>query len=101
MFGTHHAFCLETDTGAEVVVHIGIDTVNLQGQGFTCLVDEGAKVTQGQPILELDLDYLTAHARSVISPVVITNMDEFGAISATAGGHVVAGETKLLDITAK
>ncbi len=101
MFGTHHAFCLETDTGAEVVVHIGIDTVNLQGQGFTCLVDEGSKVTQGQPILELDLDYLNANARSMISPVVITNMDQFGAISATAGGLVTAGESKLLDITAK
>ncbi|WP_213992808.1 N-acetylglucosamine-specific PTS transporter subunit IIBC [Sodalis sp. dw_96] len=101
MFGTHHAFCLETDTGAEVVVHIGIDTVNLQGQGFTCLVDEGSKVTQGQPILELDLDYLNANARSLISPVVVTNMDQFGAISATASGLVIAGESKLLDITAK
>ena len=101
MFGTHHAFCLETDTGAEVVVHIGIDTVNLQGQGFTCLVDEGSKVTQGQPILELDLEYLNANARSMISPVVITNMDQFGAISATATGLVIAGESKLLDITAK
>ena len=101
MFGTHHAFCLETDTGAEVVVHIGIDTVNLQGQGFTCLVDEGSKVTQGQPILQLDLDYLNANARSLISPVVITNMDQFGGISATASGLVIAGESKLLDITAK
>ncbi|TKI05460.1 N-acetylglucosamine-specific PTS transporter subunit IIBC [Martelella alba] len=101
MFGTHHAFCLETDNGAEVVVHIGIDTVNLQGQGFTCLVDEGARVAQGQPILELDLDFLNANARSLISPVVITNMEQFGGISAAAGGLVIAGESKLLDITAK
>ncbi|NDL62723.1 N-acetylglucosamine-specific PTS transporter subunit IIBC [Acerihabitans arboris] len=101
VFGTHHAFCLETDTGAEVIVHIGIDTVGLQGQGFTCLVEEGGKVTQGQPILELDLDYLNAHARSMISPVVVSNMDRFGAISAIASGTVVAGVTPLLDITSK
>ncbi len=101
VFGTHHAFCLETDTGAEVIVHIGIDTVGLQGQGFTSLVEEGSKVTQGQPILELDLDYLNANARSMISPVVISNMDEFGAITAIASGAVVAGVTPLLDVTAK
>lgn len=101
VFGTHHAFCLETDAGAEVIVHIGLDTVGLQGQGFTSLAAEGEKVTQGQPILELDLDYLNAHARSMISPVVISNMDRFGAISATASGAVVAGVTPLLDVTAK
>ncbi|WP_413730759.1 N-acetylglucosamine-specific PTS transporter subunit IIBC [Sodalis sp. RH22] len=101
VFGTHHAFCLETDAGAEVIVHIGIDTVGLQGQGFTSLVEEGSKVTQGQPILELDLDYLNANARSMISPVVISNMDEFGAITAIASGAVVAGVTPLLDVTAK
>ncbi|TCV97986.1 N-acetylglucosamine-specific PTS transporter subunit IIBC [Biostraticola tofi] len=101
VFGTHHAFCLETDTGAEVIVHIGIDTVMLNGQGFTCLVEEGSKVTQGQPILMLDLEYLTAHAQSLISPVVIANMEAFGTISAVATGKVIAGQTRLLDITAK
>ncbi|MEA9392284.1 N-acetylglucosamine-specific PTS transporter subunit IIBC [Acerihabitans sp. TG2] len=101
LFGTHHAFCLETDSGAEVIVHIGIDTVELQGRGFTALVEEGSKVTQGQPILELDLDYLNANARSLISPVVISNMDEFGTIEALASGTVVAGETLLLELTAK
>ncbi len=101
VFGTHHAFCLETDSGAEVIVHIGIDTVGLQGQGFTLLAEEGSKVTRGQPILELDLDYLGANARSLISPVVIANMDQFGAIAAVASGVVIAGETPLLDITAK
>ncbi len=101
VFGTHHAFCLETETGAEVIVHIGIDTVMLNGQGFTCLVEEGSKVTQGQPILMLDLGYLTAHAQSMISPVVIANMEAFGAISAVATGKVIAGQTRLLDITAK
>lgn len=101
MFSIHHAFCLETDGGAEVVVHIGIDTVALNGQGFTCLVEEGSKVTQGQPILELDLAYLNANARSMISPVVVSNMEEFGALTATANTTVVAGQSRLLDLIGK
>lgn len=101
VFNTHHAFCLETDGGAEVVVHIGIDTVALNGQCFTCLVEEGSKVTQGQPILELDLAYLNANARSMISPVVVSNMEEFGALTATANTTVVAGQSRLLDLTGK
>ncbi|MBT9432566.1 PTS transporter subunit EIIC [Candidatus Sodalis endolongispinus] len=101
MFSTYHAFCLETDGGAEVVVHIGIDTVALNGQGFTCLVEEGSKVTQGQPILELDLAYLNANARSMISPVVVSNMEEFGALTATADTNVVAGQSRLLDLIGK
>ncbi|STQ79357.1 EIICBA-Glc [Hafnia alvei] len=54
IFNTNHAFCLETDEGAEVVVHMGIDTVALNGQGFKRLVEEGAEVKAGQPILEMD-----------------------------------------------
>ncbi len=101
IFNTNHAFCLETDEGAEVVVHMGIDTVALNGQGFKRLVEEGAEVKAGQPILEMDLEYLNANARSMISPVVVSNIDDFGGLKALAAGHVVAGETKLYDITAK
>lgn len=101
IFNTNHAFCLETDEGAEVVVHMGIDTVAFNGQGFKRLVEEGAEVKAGQPILEMDLEYLNANARSMISPVVVSNIDDFGGLKALAAGHVVAGETKLYDITAK
>lgn len=101
IFNTNHAFCLETEEGAEVVVHMGIDTVSLNGQGFKRLVEEGTEVKAGQPILEMDLDYLNANARSMISPVVVSNIDDFGGLKALAAGHVVAGETKLYDITAK
>ncbi|MCJ1877451.1 PTS N-acetyl glucosamine transporter subunit IIABC, partial [Klebsiella sp. HSTU-Sny5] len=81
-FNTNHAFCLETDKGAEIVVHMGIDTVALEGQGFKRLVEEGAEVKAGQPILELDLDYLNANARSMISPVVVSNSDEYAGLAA-------------------
>ncbi|ENR6204395.1 PTS transporter subunit EIIC [Serratia marcescens] len=98
IFNTNHAFCLETDKGAEIVVHMGIDTVALEGQGFKRLVEEGAEVKAGQPILELNLDYLNANARSMISPVVVSNSDEYAGLAALASGSVVAGQTKLYEI---
>ena len=98
IFNTNHAFCLETDKGAEIVVHMGIDTVALNGQGFKRLVEEGAEVKAGQPILELDLDFLNANARSMISPVVVSNADDYAGLSALATGSVVAGQTKLFEI---
>lgn len=101
IFNTDHAFCLETETGAEIVVHIGIDTVKLNGQGFARLVEEGATVVAGQPVLELDLAYLNANARSMISPVVVSNIDDYAGISVLAGGSVVAGQSPLFEVRGK
>lgn len=101
IFNTNHAFCLETVQGAEIVVHMGIDTVNLNGQGFTRLVEEGAEVAAGQPVLELDLDFLNTHARSMISPVVCSNIDDFGGWVLQAGTEVVAGQSPLYEIKSK
>ena len=101
IFNTNHAFCLETVKGAEIVVHMGIDTVALEGKGFTRLVEEGAEVKAGQPILEMDLEYLNANARSMISPVVCSNSDDFGGLVIKAEGHVVAGQTPLYEIKSK
>ncbi|WP_145554470.1 N-acetylglucosamine-specific PTS transporter subunit IIBC [Yersinia canariae] len=101
IFNTDHAFCLETETGAEIVVHIGIDTVKLNGQGFARLVEEGATVVAGQPVLELDLAYLNANARSMISPVVVSNIDDYAGISVLAGSSVVAGQSQLFEIQSK
>ncbi|MDN0120399.1 N-acetylglucosamine-specific PTS transporter subunit IIBC [Yersinia frederiksenii] len=101
IFNTDHAFCLETETGAEIVVHIGIDTVKLNGEGFARLVEEGATVVAGQPVLELDLAYLNANARSMISPVVVSNIDDYAGISVLAGGTVVAGQSPLFEVRGK
>lgn len=98
IFNTNHAFCLETDKGIEVVVHMGLDTVTLEGKGFERLVEEGAQVTVGQPVLEMDLDFLNAHARSMISPVVVSNIDDFSGITLLAGQRVIAGESRLYEI---
>ncbi|MDA8477945.1 N-acetylglucosamine-specific PTS transporter subunit IIBC [Citrobacter sp. Awk 4] len=101
IFNTNHAFCLETEKGAEIVVHMGIDTVALGGQGFKRLVEEGAEVVAGQPILEMDLDFLNANARSMISPVVCSNIDDFSGLVLQAQGQVVAGQTPLYEIKGK
>ena len=101
IFNTNHAFCLETENGAEIVVHMGIDTVALNGQGYKRLVEEGAEVQAGQPILEMDLDFLNANARSMISPVVCSNSDDYSALVILATGKVVAGQTPLYEIKGK
>ncbi|WP_313688399.1 N-acetylglucosamine-specific PTS transporter subunit IIBC [Pantoea sp.] len=98
IFNTNHAFCLETDNGVEIVVHMGLDTVALEGKGFTRLVEEEATVAAGQPVLEMDLDFLNAHARSMISPVVVSNSDDFAGLNLLASGSVVAGETRLYEV---
>ncbi|HBZ3704557.1 TPA: PTS N-acetyl glucosamine transporter subunit IIABC [Klebsiella quasipneumoniae] len=101
IFNTNHAFCLETNNGAEIVVHMGIDTVALEGKGFKRLVEEGADVKAGEPILEMDLDFLNANARSMISPVVCSNSDDYSALVILASGKIVAGQTPLYEIKGK
>ncbi|MBZ1843592.1 PTS N-acetyl glucosamine transporter subunit IIABC [Klebsiella pneumoniae] len=101
IFNTNHAFCLETNNGAEIVVHMGIDTVALEGKGFKRLVEEGTDVKAGEPILEMDLDFLNANARSMISPVVCSNSDDYRALVILASGKVVAGQTPLYEIKGK
>ncbi|MCQ3878725.1 PTS N-acetyl glucosamine transporter subunit IIABC [Klebsiella variicola] len=101
IFNTNHAFCLETNNGAEIVVHMGIDTVALEGKGFKRLVEEGTDVKAGEPILEMDLDFLNANARSMISPVVCSNSDDYSVLVILASGKVVAGQTPLYEIKGK
>ncbi|MEN5016321.1 PTS N-acetyl glucosamine transporter subunit IIABC [Erwinia sp. Eh17-17] len=98
IFNTNHAFCLETENGIEIVVHMGLDTVALEGKGFTRLAEEGSTVVAGQPVLEMDLEYLNANARSMVSPVVVSNIDDFAGLTLLAGDTVVAGETRLYEI---
>ena len=98
IFNTNHAFCLETEKGAEIVVHMGLDTVALDGQGFKRLIEEGSEVAAGQPVLEMDLDFLNANVRSMISPVVCSNVEDFGCLEIKAKGQVIAGQTLLYEI---
>lgn len=98
IFDTNHAFCIETDNGVEIIVHMGIDTVALGGKGFKRLVEEGADVKVGQPILELDLEYLNANAKSMISPVIVSNIDDFDKIAEQVDGVVIGNKTVIYNV---
>ena len=81
-----------TDTGLSILIHMGIDTVALNGQGFEVLVENGQKVKKGDPMLKLDLDYLKANAPSLASPVLCTELEENQKIRLLKEGSITAGE---------
>ncbi len=92
VFETQHAIGFVTDTGVELLIHVGIDTVKLKGKGFDVLVAEGQKVKKGEPLMKLELDYLNSNALSMVSPVVCTELGEHERIRLLAQGKVRAGE---------
>ncbi|WKX25615.1 PTS glucose transporter subunit IIA [Tatumella ptyseos] len=97
IFETNHAFSIESDNGIELFVHFGIDTVELKGEGFKRLAEEGQKVKKGDPIIEFDLAFLEEKAKSTLTPVVISNMDEIKSLSKLSG-QVTVGETPIMRI---
>ncbi|MGX2949800.1 PTS glucose transporter subunit IIA [Ursidibacter sp. B-7004-1] len=98
IFETNHAFSIESDEGIELFVHFGIDTVELKGEGFTRIATEGQKVKAGDPVIKFDLALLEAKAKSVLTPVVISNMDEISNLQKLSG-EVVKGESVVLTLT--
>ncbi|MGL5336009.1 MAG: PTS glucose transporter subunit IIA [Enterovibrio sp.] len=97
IFETNHAFSIESDEGIELFVHFGIDTVELKGEGFTRVAQEGQKVKIGDTIIEFDLALLEQRAKSVLTPVVISNMDEVKELKKEKG-NVTLGETPIIRI---
>ena len=88
---TSHAVTLRTRLGAEVLLHIGLETVALAGQGFEAHVAAGDRVSRGQTLLSFDIDFVAQSARSLVTPVVITNPDEFELVLEPAGRAVGEG----------
>ncbi|MBM7854865.1 glucose-specific phosphotransferase system IIA component [Desulfohalotomaculum tongense] len=76
IFPTNHAFVLTTKEGLEILVHIGINTVKLKGEGFKRLIEVGSEVKKGVGIIEVDLAYIEASGKDTITPIIITNMDK-------------------------
>ena len=92
VFDTKHAIGFVTDSGISLLIHVGIDTVKLNGEGFEALVESGQTVKKGEPMLKLDLDYLKEHAPSVTSPVLCTELEDNQRIHLLKDGPVKAGE---------
>ncbi len=94
-FETHHAVGMTTVDGAELLMHIGIDTVKLGGKHFTYLVSEGDKVKKGQPLIRFDLEAIKAEGYPVTTPLIVCNTDDYAAVAAKASGTVKQGDALL------
>ena len=94
-FDTHHAVGMTTVDGAELLMHIGIDTVKLGGKHFTYLVNEGDKVRKGQPLIRFDIEAIKAEGYPVTTPLIVCNTDEYAAVTPKASGAVKQGDALL------
>lgn len=96
---TGHALTIRADNGAEVLMHVGIDTVELNGEGFALLVKDGARVSEGQPLVQFDLDRIARQCKSLVSLIILTNSERF-ELTPVALKAVKVGEP-LLQIAAR
>lgn len=101
VFKTKHAFALTLENGVELLVHIGIETVGLEGEGFEQLVEQGAKVKAGTPIIKIDRELIKSKGLSLITPILITNPDILGTITPVENIDTIAGETTVIEYTVK
>ena len=95
VFETKHAVGFRTDTGIALLIHLCIDTVKLNGQGFEVLVENGQKVKKGEPMIRMDLKYLEANAPSLASPILCTELEQNAKLRILKTGEIKTGEALL------
>ncbi|MGG3772797.1 PTS sugar transporter subunit IIA [Heyndrickxia faecalis] len=100
-FPTKHAVGLKTKSGLEILIHIGMETVALNGEGFEGFVQQGDRVKAGDKLVSFDLEQIRERAESIISPVVITNFDAVDTLTKTAETSAKRGESVLLTVKMK
>lgn len=98
VFPTKHAIGITADDGREILIHFGIDTVKLNGEGFEAFVAEGDSVKAGQTLLKVDLDYIANNATSTITPIIFTNLAEGQSVSVEKPGTVKNGDENVITI---
>lgn len=92
IFETGHAVCIATECGAELLIHIGIDTVSMEGKGFVKKVEDGAKVHKGDVLIEADLDEIRAAGHPATTMMILTNADDFSKVEKTSAGTVTTAD---------
>lgn len=97
LFPTGHAVALLADNNLEILMHVGLDTVELKGTGFEKLVEQGDKVVQGQPLLRFDTKAIQSANKPTVTPVLITNMDAIKSLEVSYEDQV-AGETNFITL---
>lgn len=95
---TGHAIGIQATDGTELLIHIGLETVTLEGQGFNTYVQVGDEVSIGQLLIEADWNYLKEHAKSILTPIIITNSSS-RTVNSVVTSQCIAGETVLLTIS--
>lgn len=98
VFPTKHAIGLLSDSGHEILIHVGIDTVNLKGKGFDIFVSEGDTIKIGDRLLQVDLDFIKNQVPSIMTPVVFTNLKDGATIHLEKEGMVKQGEENIISI---
>lgn len=104
IFPTKHAVGLKIANGAEILIHIGLETVNLKGEGFTAHVKEGQKVKMGELLVTFDIDQVKEKARSMITPMIVTNGEDMQSVERLVKEketQVLAGMTDVLEVYGK
>ncbi|SFV69392.1 PTS system, glucose-specific IIA component [hydrothermal vent metagenome] len=99
IFSTNHAYSIKAKNGLEVLVHIGLETVALKGEGFKRLVEEGTKVSVGKPIISADLEYIQAQGKNIITPIVLNHDKEL--ILESHNTRTVREGELLIEVTVK
>ncbi|KGX93792.1 PTS glucose transporter subunit IIA [Pontibacillus halophilus JSM 076056 = DSM 19796] len=98
LFPTKHAIGIKTDSGLEILVHIGLETVSMNGEGFEGHVEVGNKVKPGDKLITFDLDLVKEKAKSIVTPIIITNSDVVEQMDKLNSGEATKGETELLQV---
>lgn len=94
---TKHAVGILADDGSEILIHVGLETVALKGEGFDAKVKVGDEVSVGQPLIEVDLEYISEHAENIITPIIITNSQNNGKhYQMTDESNAAAGQTLII-----
>lgn len=101
IFRTNHAFGMVLDNGIEILIHIGLDTIALNGRGFERIAQEGQRVKTGDPIIKLDRELILNNECTLITPVLITNVDNIKYIEVNEGSLVEAGKDMIMEYKLK
>lgn len=99
VFNTKHAFAMTLENGIELLVHVGLETVSLNGEGFEQLAEAGQKIKAGTPILKIDREFIKSKGLPLITPILITNPDSTKSITGKEGTEAKAGSTVVLEYT--
>lgn len=97
IFKTKHAFAMTLENGLELLIHIGLETVSLDGEGFEQLVEQGTKVKAGTPLIKINRELILSKRLSLATPVLITNVDATKSITPVESGDAVAGKTVVVN----